>query len=256
MCRNFASDACHLAHLAPCQAAIDFVEWDVAVSQKFLQRELAVADFVVGGNLLDDSASIEATQIAVYVGKDFLFCLFFQYYLAAEGRIGEATLNLFLDVARMSAYKSLKAVFITELGTRMAYKVEYGKMVLAFVQTESSTKLLEEDRGTLGRTKEENGVDLRNVHTLVEEVYNEEIIDFACLKMLLDEGAMVVVVVARKHIRMQSGKRELGVHESCVLLVYTEAKCTNLVKSAVSDVLLHLLEDEPCTEIVLGVDTR
>lgn len=127
----------------------------MAVGQEALKRERSVAYFVVDGYLLDDSASIEAAQITVDVGKDFLFCLFFQYYLAAEGRIGEATLNFFLDVARMSAYKSLKAVFITELGTRMAYKVEYGKMVLAFVQTESSTKLLEEDRGTLGRTKEE-----------------------------------------------------------------------------------------------------
>ena len=156
----------------------------------------------------------------------------------------------------MAAYESLKAVLITELGTRMTYKVEYGKMVLALVQTESSAKLLEEDRGTFGRTKEQNGVDLRNVHTLVEKVYDEEIVDCSSLKLLLDEGPMVVVVVTRKHIRMQSGKRELGVHESCVLLVYTEAKRTDLVESAVSNILLHLLQDETCTEIVPGVDTR
>ena len=99
MCRNFASDACHLAHLAPCQAAIDFVEWDVTVSQKSLQRELAVVDFVVGSYLFYYSTSVDAAQITVDVGKDFLFGLFFQNYLAAEGRIGEATLNLFLDVA-------------------------------------------------------------------------------------------------------------------------------------------------------------
>lgn len=71
----------------------------MAVSQETLKRERTVAYFVVDGYLLDDSASIEATQIAVDVGKDFLFCLFFQYDLAAEGRIGEAPLNLFLDVA-------------------------------------------------------------------------------------------------------------------------------------------------------------
>lgn len=51
-------------------------------------------------------------------------------------------------------------------------------MVLAFVQTEASAKLLEEDRGTLGGTKEEDGVDLGNVHTLVEKIYDEEIVDF------------------------------------------------------------------------------
>ena len=99
MCRHFASDASHLTHLAPCQAAIDFVERNVAVSQEAFKRERAVAYFVVGGNLLDDSASVEAAQIAVDVGKYFLFGLFFQHYLATEGRIGEASLNLFPDVA-------------------------------------------------------------------------------------------------------------------------------------------------------------
>ena len=152
MCRNLASYASHLAHLAPCKAAIYLVERNVAVGQEAFKRERTIAYFVVGSNLLDDSTSVKAAQIAVDVGKDFLFGLFFQHYLATERRIGEASLNLFPDVARMSAYKSLKAVLITELGTRMAYKVEYGKVVLTLVQTEPSAKLLEEDCGTLGRT--------------------------------------------------------------------------------------------------------
>ena len=41
-----------------------------------------------------------------------------------------------------------------------------------------------------------------------------------------------------------------------MLLVYAEAKRTNLVKLAVSDVLLHLLKDETGTEVVPGVDMR
>lgn len=91
---------------------------------------------MVGGYLLDDSASVETAQIAVDVGKDLLFGLFLQDDLATEGRIGEASLYLFPDVARVSAYEGLEAVLVAELGTRMAYKVEYGEMVLAFVQTE------------------------------------------------------------------------------------------------------------------------
>ena len=83
-------------------------------------------------------------------GKDLLFGLFLQDDLATEGRIGEASLYLFPDVARVSAYEGLEAILVAKLGTRMAYKVEYGEMVLAFVQTEASAKLLEEDRGTLG----------------------------------------------------------------------------------------------------------
>ena len=41
--------------------------------------------------------------------------------------------------------------------------------------------------------------------------------------------AMAVVVVTRQHIRSQSCKCELGIHESCVLFVNAEAKRTNLV---------------------------
>lgn len=109
---------------------------------------------MVGGYLLDDSASVETAQITVDVGKDLLFGLFLQDDLAAEGRIGEASLYLFPDVARMSAYEGLEAVLVAELGTRMAYKVEYGEMVLALVQTEASAKLLEEDRAlSVGRRK-------------------------------------------------------------------------------------------------------
>ena len=99
MCRNLASYASHLAHLAPCKAAIYLVERNVAVGQEAFKRERTIAYFVVGSNLLDDSTSIKAAQITVDVGKDFLFCLFFQYYLATERRIGEASFNLFPDVA-------------------------------------------------------------------------------------------------------------------------------------------------------------
>ena len=65
MCRNFASDACHLAHLAPRKAAVYFVERNVAVGQEALERERSVADLVVSGYLLDDSASVERADSVV-----------------------------------------------------------------------------------------------------------------------------------------------------------------------------------------------
>ena len=87
MGRHLASDASLLAHLAPRQGAIDLVERNVAVGQEALERERSVADLVVGGYLLDDSASVETAQIAVDVGKDLLFGLFLQDDLATEGRM-------------------------------------------------------------------------------------------------------------------------------------------------------------------------
>lgn len=60
----------------------------MAVGQEALERERSVADLVVSGYLLDDSASVETAQIAVDVGKDLLFGLFLQDDLATEGRIG------------------------------------------------------------------------------------------------------------------------------------------------------------------------
>ena len=60
MCRHLALDTSHLAHLAPCKAAIYLVERNVAVGQEALKRERSVAYFVVGSNLLDNSTSVKA----------------------------------------------------------------------------------------------------------------------------------------------------------------------------------------------------
>lgn len=118
--------------------------------------------------LLDDSVFIQASKIPLDVGKDFFFCLVFQYDFASEGGICETALYLVFDVARMTAYQRLKAVFIAKLRTRVAHEVEHGEMVFAFMQTQASAKLLKEHRGALRRAEEENRVDFRDVHALIK----------------------------------------------------------------------------------------
>ena len=71
----------------------------MTVSQEALQRERPLADIAVCGDLLDDSASVEAAYITLDVCKYFLLCLFFQDDLATERCIRKATLNLFLNVS-------------------------------------------------------------------------------------------------------------------------------------------------------------
>ena len=82
-----------------------------------------MADLVVSGYLLEDSASVGTAQIAVDVGKDLLFGLFLQDDLATEGRIGEASLYLFPDVARVSAYEGLEAILVAKLGNGLQSRV-------------------------------------------------------------------------------------------------------------------------------------
>ncbi len=67
---------------------------------------------------------------------------------------------------------------------------------------------------------------------------------------------MTGIVVARQHVCPQSRQRKLGVHKRGMLLIDTETEGTHLIQPTVAYVLLHLLQDEPCAEIVLRVDTR
>lgn len=67
---------------------------------------------------------------------------------------------------------------------------------------------------------------------------------------------MAVAIVARQHRRFQSCQRELRIHEFGMLLVDTEAKRPHAVQAAVSNIFLHLLQNEPRSKIVLRVNAR
>ena len=81
----------------------------------------------------------------------------------------------------MTSNKRFKAFFVTELCSRMTYKVENRKMVFIFMQTESAPKLLQKDSSTLCWSQKENSIYFWNVHTFVKKVNNKQIVDGTCL---------------------------------------------------------------------------
>ena len=63
---------------------------------------------------------------------------------------------------------------VAVLASHLADEVEDGEDPLPLCPSESAAELLEEDGRALGRTEHEDGVDLGEVHPLVEEVYGED----------------------------------------------------------------------------------
>ena len=104
----------------------------------------------------------------------------------------------------------------------MTHKVKDRKMVLATMQTKPATKLLDKYSSTLGRTQKEDGVNLGYIDALIEEVNHKEVIDATLLKLLPHKFAMIVIVIACKHIGFQSCQRKLGIHELGMVLIHTE----------------------------------
>lgn len=73
----------------------------------------------------------------------------------------------------------------------LADEVERGEAVLSLHQAQTAAQLLEEDGRALGRSKEEDGVDLGNVHPLIEQVHREQDVDLP--RAQLPEGVGAVV---------------------------------------------------------------
>ena len=70
-------------------------------------------------------------------------------------------------------------------------EVERGEAVLSLHQAQTAAQLLEEDGRALGGPKKEDGVDLRNVHALVEQVHREQDVDLPDAELPQGFGAIV-----------------------------------------------------------------
>ena len=97
-----------------------------------------------------------------------------QTHGTAWGQEGEASLDLLADLLCRSAQQSPVAKVEAESSMRVADEVEDGQASLAFMQPQPAAQLLEEDGGGLRGAQEEHRIDLRDVHTFVEEVDSEQ----------------------------------------------------------------------------------
>ncbi len=142
MCRHLLAHASQLAQLAPRQTAVELMEWHMTIIQESFHRESTLAHLMIGGYLLNDTVTVQTAQITVDVGNNLFLGFLLKANLTTEWGVGEATLYLVLDVARMATYQRLETLLIAKLGTRVTHKVEHGQVVLALMQSQATPKLL------------------------------------------------------------------------------------------------------------------
>src|SRR5687767_5710145 len=136
----------------------------------------------------------------------------------------KALLHGIADTRTCAADERAKAVIETESLVCVANEVEDGQASLALFVAQAATKLLEEDRGALGRTKEQDGVDGRQVHALVEEVAREQHVDLADPQLLESLGPFVVGCIGGHCERWNAFPRKELRHELGVLDRNTKAQ--------------------------------
>ena len=88
-------------------------------------------------------------------------------------------LDLANDVRAVTAKQGPKAQIETEAAVRASDEVQHGQAGLALRAPEAATKLLEKHERALGRTQEEDGVDLGYVNPFVEEVDAKDYVQLA-----------------------------------------------------------------------------
>ena len=87
---------------------------------------------------------------------------------------GETVLDLTRDAAVGIAEQSGEFFFEPVVLVCLSDEVEDGQAVLAFGQSQAASELLQEDGQGLGRTQEENRIDLRDIDALIVEVDDED----------------------------------------------------------------------------------
>src|SRR5437762_5654676 len=87
---------------------------------------------------------------------------------AAGGQIGKPLLDLTLEAGPRRASQRPESKIEAEALVLLPDEVERGEAVLSLHQAQTAAQLLEEDGRALGGPKKEDGVDLRNIHALVE----------------------------------------------------------------------------------------
>lgn len=103
----------------------------------------------------------------------------------------ETLLDLALEAGPRRARQRSESKIEAEALVLLPDEVERGEAVLSFHQPQAAAQLLEEDGRALGRSKEEDGVDLRNVHAPVEQVHREQDVDLPRAKLPEGVGAIV-----------------------------------------------------------------
>ncbi len=172
-------------------AAVDVVEFETRLVEVVGERRVAeIAQLLDplppgGGKGFADVAQDDVASDVVEVE------------VAAGGQVGEALLDVGLQLSPGAAEHPPVAEVEAELLGLVADEVQDGEDVLAFGAAQASTELLEEDGGALGRAQHEYDVDGGDVDALVEQVDGEQDLHTSVAEVVQCLASLIVGRVRR-----------------------------------------------------------
>src|SRR5690606_28414329 len=103
-----------------------------------------------------------------------------QLHMASARQVWETLFDSALDLFTAPAQKSGVAAVHPKLFAVLSDKVQHGANALAGLAPQPAPKLLQEYRGAVSRSQQQQGVDGRDVDAFIEQIHREDDTDLSC----------------------------------------------------------------------------
>ena len=101
---------------------------------------------------------------------------------AAFGNMGKSVFDFFFDGSGASAEQRLEPGCKIILFIGLGHKVQDGQAVLPFAKAQPAAELLQENGQAVRGPQEKDGIDGRDIDTLIEKIHCEKKIDLSCFQ--------------------------------------------------------------------------
>jgi len=165
---------------------------------------------------------------------------------------GKPLLDVALRLTASTTRDGLEPPVESELRSLPADEVEHGQDGSAFGAAQSSTELLQEERGALGWSKKQDGVDFGHVDAFIEDVDREHDVDVACPQVPQRSVPLRGLRLASDSDGGQAQVAEHSSHVPGVLDADAEPECPHCGR--LGHALVHRMEDLHYAGVVAHVN--
>ena len=170
--------------------------------------------------------------------------------MTARRQEREVIRDLTLDVAPAAAEQRAEASIEAELSAMVADEVEHGAERLPAGPSQAAAELLQEEGRALGRAQEQQGVDVRDVDTFVEQVDGEDDVDSPGVEIAQRRRSLVHRAVTPDRNGRYPDRAELLGHEARVH--DRDAEAERLDRREVVRLEAHLFDDASRPRVIGG----
>ena len=151
-------------------------------------------------------------------------------HLAVRRRgVHKAVLDLTGHAAGGVGKKCGELVLKVILSIRLADEIENGQALFILCQSQTSAQLLQEDSQRFRRSKEQNRINLRNVHTFIIDIHDEDKANLAGNEAILRAAAFFIRGLTGQEHGRNAMFIEIPAHKLCVIHCYAESQAFYIV---------------------------